>query len=400
MSLRYTPPVAAPGDSVDLLALTLAPGVGPVMCARLLEAFGDAARARRATPGELARIKGIGDKTAHDICRALASIDGVLARELEAIEACGARLIARDHEGYPPLLNQTPRAPALLYARGEADWLGDDRFPVAIVGSRECTAYGIEQAERFASALASAGLTVVSGGARGIDAAAHRGAMRAGGRTVAVPGSGLATLYPPENAPIFNAILNEGRGQVISELPARTPPAPENFPARNRIIAGLALGVLVIEAGGRSGALITARDAADLGRDVFALPGRVDSLSSAGTHDLLKRGEALLVTEPGDVIAGLEAAGRHLHQGTHAARFTPSPLFDSGSRESRAEPRPVGTLPAESAAILHALREERTLDELVVATGLAPELLRTHLTQLEILGRVSRRGGRFVVRAR
>lgn len=368
------------------------------MCARLLEAFGDAARARRATPAELTRIKGIGDKTAHEICRALASIDGALARERDAVEACGARLIARSDPGYAPLLNQTPRAPALLYARGEADWQGADRYPVAIVGSRECTAYGIEQAERFASALASAGLTVISGGARGIDAAAHRGAMRAGGRTIAVLGSGLATWYPPENAPIFSAIIEEGRGQVISELPVRTPPSPENFPARNRIIAGLALGVLVIEASGRSGALITARDAADLGRDVFALPGRVDSLSSAGTHQLLKRGEALLVTEPGDVIAGLESAGRHLHQGTHEARFGPSPLFESREPPAPVAVSSVGVVAPEAAAILHALREERTLDELVVVTALPVDVLRMHLTHLEILGRVSRRGTRLVAR--
>lgn len=312
------------------------------------------------------------------------------------------------------MLAQIPDAPPLLYVRGELHAGTHDRYPVAIVGSRRCTAYGHEQATRFAGALASAGLTIVSGGARGIDTAAHRGAIMAGGRTIVVQGCGLSNCYPTENASLYEDIIR-GRGAIVSELPMTAPPEAENFPARNRIISGLSLGVIVIEAQLGSGSLITARQAVEEhGREVMAVPGRVDSSASQGTHELLKKGEAALVTEPKDVLELLETPARHHFQGTHESRYavamgsaenTDPSLFgspeggvaDRGVSVAAAAQRPT---PADSwsnqsaqAAILSALGEPATIDRLCDLTGLSPHELQAELTLLELQGRVRQSRG-------
>lgn len=380
----------------DLLALTLTPGVGPVICARLIEAFGSAAKARGASSAQLERVRGIGPKLADQISAGLAKVEPLVAAELELAAEAGVDIVGLGDERYPPLLAQVPSPPPVLYVKGEPRWSGPDRYTVAVVGSRECTHYGIEQAERFAGVLAGAGLTVVSGGARGIDSAAHRAALRAGGRTVAVLGCGLSTVYPRENADLFSHIAggeNGGpaQGCLVSELPLRTAPAAENFPARNRIISGLSLGVLVIEAGARSGALITAKLAADdHGREVMALPGRVDSPASAGTLGLIRDGEAMMVLEPGDVLRLLESPARHLHGGTHEARFGASgpTLFDGGSRTTDG----AGVLSEAQRSVLEALDQARTPDEIAAITSFSPDRVRVELTMLEIQGRVKRRG--------
>lgn len=385
---------------LDRLGLMMLPGVGPIHAQRLLETFGSAEKVFRAKPAALSRVKGIGEKTATAIVRARAEVRTLAEEELARAEAAGVAILPHGEPGYPPLLAQIPAAPGLLYVRGALDAAEADRYAVAIVGSRRCSAYGVEQAERFGGLLARSGVTVVSGGARGIDTAAHRGALRAGGRTIVVQGCGLGGCYPPENAKIYDQIVAEGRGAVVSELPMNAAPIPENFPARNRIISGLSLGVIVIEANARSGALITARLAAeDQGREVMALPGRVDSRTSEGTHELIKKGGALLVTSPADVLELLESPARHHHGGTHEARYAPGLFESAGAGEDRDgaperasdEGGGVGLTEVQR-AILAALESPLTPDQLAAAAALAPERLRVELTLLELRGQVMRSG--------
>lgn len=391
-------------DALRVLAITLVPGLGPVLTRRLIEHMGSPGAVLEAPLASLRGVKGLGDSKARAAHEGLRSALGQAKEEAWAAADRGVAISCFLDADFPPLLADLPDAPALLYVRGEIRGTGpraEDRYPVAIVGSRSCTQYGMEQAERFGGALAAAGLTIVSGGARGIDTAAHRSAFRAGGRTVAVLGCGLAHCYPRENAELFDAIVAEGRGAIVSELPLRTAPAPENFPARNRIISGLSLGVLVVEAGQGSGALITAKIAVEQhGREVFAIPGRVDSPASRGSLGLLKNGGAALVTEPADIISHLESPAHHVFRGTHAARFAPAPaeppaLFGSGSEGAAsaggADRTRIG-LTAEQSRILEALAEPRTLDDLVQALGGDPGRVRADLTQLELRRAVVRRG--------
>lgn len=383
-----------------LLRLTLTPGLGPRRIAALLEMFGSATAALAANAKELERVPRIGEATAAKIARGLRESAALADRELARAAELGVRLVGLEDREYPALLRQIPDPPPLLYVLGVIEPAGHDRYPVAIVGSRSCTAYGIEQAERFAGVLAGSGLTVVSGGARGIDSAAHRGAMRAEGRTIAVLGCGLAHRYPPENGRLFDEIV-AGRGALVSELPLDVAPQAENFPARNRIISGLSLGVVVIEAARGSGALITARQAAeDQGREVLAVPGRVDSPSSEGTHELLKAGGAALATSPGDVLSLLETPARHHFHGTHEARYADpaagadAPLWADGAGDASV---PVGAAAATAGdplmgRVLEALDRARSSDELAERLGVEPGALRAALTMLEIRGAVRRRG--------
>ena len=216
-------------------------------------------------------------------------------------------------ERYPPALKQIYDPPPVLYVKGE--FTRSDSLAIAIVGCRRCTTYGSEQASRFAYMLANAGFTIVSGMARGIDTAAHRGALNAKGRTIAVQGCGLANIFPPENKQLFEMIPESGA--CVSELPLTYEPLAENFPARNRIIAGLTMGTIVIEATARSGALLTAKAALDSDREVMAMPGMVDSPASKGTHRLIKDG-AKLIESIEDVMEALGYIGQGLKD--HAVR--------------------------------------------------------------------------------
>lgn len=382
-----------------MLRLTCVDGLGPKSIARLIEVCGSADAAMNASAAQLGQVRGIGAERAPRMAAELRNTSDAAMREVDLAEELGVNLIAKGDPEYPSLLAQLADAPALLYVRGQLAPAGEDRYAVALVGARKCTQYGLEQAERFAGVLGSAGLTIISGGARGIDTAAHRGAIRAGGRTVAVLGCGLAACYPPENKELF-AQIADGRGAIVSELPLRTPPTADNFPARNRIISGLSLGVLVIEADERSGALITARLAVEEhGREAMALPGRVDSSASRGTLSLIKSGGAALVTDPGDVLAALETPARHHHAGTHADRYAAAAMSALESKPPMmADAELFPPMNERRAAILGALAQPQTIDELVRSTGFDLQALRSELTIMEIERRVVREGSRFTLR--
>lgn len=382
----------------ELLKLTMTPGIGPVLARRLLDRFGAVDRIIEASATSLEGVPGIGSAKAEAFARALPQSAELAAAEMALAERLGVRLVAIGTPMYPRLLSEVREAPPVLYIRGALD-PAELEYPVAMVGSRKATAYGIEQAERFAGALSQAGLTIVSGGARGIDSAAHRATVRAGGRTVAVLGCGLACCYPPENAPLFDEIVAAG-GAIVSELPLRTSPAPENFPARNRIISGLSLGVLVIEAPIGSGALITARQAIeDQGREVMAVPGRIDSPTSQGCNELLKRGEASLVTCPADVIAALESPARHHFVGTHDARFGSgvTPPTDDRITPRIREARSVAltSLTDRQRQVYEALTRPQSIEDVCLTTGLDAGVVRSEATILEMRGLINRSGSTF-----
>ncbi len=292
----------APQRLAGWITLSRCPGIGPILAHRLLEVWPTPENILAAPVTQLAQVEGIGQHRAAAIARTREqiNIDDILADCAQR----RIRVICPDHAEWPAGLTRIPDPPIVLYLRGRI--LRRDLLALGIVGSRRCTLYGREQAGKFAAALADAGLTIISGGARGIDTASHLGALRAGGRTIVVQGCGLGHCYPQENAELYDRITDEDHGAVISELPPDEPPLPENFPPRNRIIVGLSLGILVVEANLRSGSLITARLAADdYAREVFAMPGRVDSIASSGTHHLIKTGAAALVESVDDILSGL-----------------------------------------------------------------------------------------------
>ncbi len=280
------------------MALNRIAGVGQVSYARLLERYGTPEKVFQADLEDLASIEGMRKNTALAIVRfkRAEKID----RELDELERERVGILTLHDPLYPLLLAKIHDPPPYLYYKGSPS-TQDDRS-LALVGSRLGTDYGIRMTERLAWSLSKNGLTIVSGLARGIDAAAHRGALMAGGRTVAVLGSGLDVIYPPENEKIYDQIVE--RGLVCSEFPMGTLPERQNFPIRNRIISGMSLGVVIVEATQRSGSLITARLALDQGREVFAVPGSIESFRSSGTHRLIKQG-AKLVEHAQDILEEL-----------------------------------------------------------------------------------------------
>jgi DNA processing protein len=291
-------PAIAP-DLRDLLALHLLPGLGPRLTAALLRRFGSAGAVLRAGAGQLREVPHIGPKLSEDLCQAMRSVD--VGAELELIARHGVHLRALGAPDYPASLAQIHDPPHLLYVRGSIE--PADAKAVALVGSRKFTGYGRRVTERLATDLARAGYIVISGLARGIDGIAHRAALQAGGRTLAVMAGGLSRVYPPEHAALADEVA--AAGALVSEAPMAGEPLPGTFPARNRIISGLSRGVVIVEAAEKSGALITAEHAAEQGRTVFAVPGPVDGPSSAGTNALIREG-AVLVRGAEDVIEELE----------------------------------------------------------------------------------------------
>jgi len=357
----------------DTLRLHLADGVGALTFRRLVEAFGSPRDVLKAPRSAWRRVQGVGEKT----CRAIESVpDEMIDAELAEADARGTRVLLPSDDEYPAALRNIHDSPPVLYVRGSLE--AGDAVALGVVGSRRCTIYGLEQAERFGQLLGQAGFTVVSGGARGIDTAAHRGALAAGGRTVAVMGCGLSQTYPRENAELFERIVADGRGALVSELPMGVGVHAKNFPLRNRIISGLSLGVLVVEAARRSGAMITARAAIDQDRDVFAVPGRVESPMSQGTNELIRTQQAWLVQNLDDILDRLGHVGEGM---------TPPP-------ETPDDRIAAAGLDETERALVAALRDgERGVDELVRRTGLPTARVAAAMTMLTIKGLVAQHPG-------
>lgn len=281
------------------IALVVARKFTPLGMTNLLKHFGSASAVVGAKKAEISRIPKVNRKGADAVAEVIKS--GEHLREIEKCDKHDIRLMQIEDDDYPQFLKRIIDPPPLLYMRGEI--MSDDDLAIAVVGGRSATYYGTSQSARFARDFATRRVTVVSGLARGIDTSAHKAALEAGGRTLAVIGSGLLDIYPPENKRFATEIADNGA--VISEFPLETPGRARNFPQRNRIISGLSLGVLVIEATSKSGSLITARMAVEQGREVLALPGKVDSDLSEGPHELIRQG-AHLVAAPEHVYESLE----------------------------------------------------------------------------------------------
>jgi DNA processing protein len=310
----------------DLLALQLMPGLGPQRIAALLERFGSASAVLRATPEQLREVPYIGPKVAAAV-REGVDVDAELAQ----MERHGVRLLALGTPDYPAALATIHDPPHLLYSRGSLQE-GDARA-VALVGSRSCTTYGKRVVERLAQGLVRAGYVIVSGLARGIDGVAHKAALEAGGRTLAVLAGGLSRIYPPEHKALAEEVSRAG--SLLSEAPMRQEPMAGLFPARNRIISGLSQAVVLIEAAEKSGALITATHAAEQGRTVLAVPGAIDSEASGGTNALIRQG-AILCRGVDDILEELHGVSAMAmaakKAGVAAATAPPPPQLDEAQR--------------------------------------------------------------------
>ncbi|MBU6409361.1 MAG: DNA-processing protein DprA [Verrucomicrobia bacterium] len=361
-----------------LVALNMIEHVGPVRARLLLEHFGDAAKILAASHSELLRVHAIGAETAGAIVRWKKDID--LAGELKRISDFGCHVLVAADERYPPLLREIYDPPLVLYVKGSLT--AKDKNAVAMVGSRQTTHYGMESARKLAYQLAYVGVTVVSGGARGIDTAAHQGALSAKGRTIAVLGTGINLVTPPENAELFERIAQQGA--IVTQFPFNRPADRQSFPIRNRIVAGMTLGTVVVEADLHSGALITSNFATDYGRQVFALPGRIDSPRSKGCHDLIKKG-AKLCEDAADILSEFEY------------------LFPQSNRPSAAQ---TGALPAlelseSEQKVFDALNgDERAIDEIIRHSGLPASAVSVALLSLEMKRVVKQLPGKVFVRNR
>jgi DNA processing protein len=360
------------------IALNLIEGVGPVRARSLLEHFGDAPKILSASKLELLRVRSIGDETAGAISNWEQSVD--LAGELKRIADFGCHVLIQSDENYPTSLREIYDPPLVLYVKGELT--AKDKNAVAMVGSRMTTHYGIETARKLAYQLAYTGVTVVSGGARGIDTAAHQGALSGKGRTVAVLGTGINLIWPPENAELFERIA--ANGAVVTQFPFNRPADKQSFPIRNRIVAGMTLGTVVVEANLSSGALITANFATDYGRQIFAVPGRIDSPRSKGCHDLIKKG-AKLCEGVEDILSEFEY------------------LFPAGNQPASAGD--TGVLPAlelsgNEQKILAAVNaaDETSIDEVIRASGLPSSTVSVALFSLEMKRLVKQLPGKMFVR--
>jgi DNA processing protein len=275
-------------ETKSLVHLSIIPGVGYQTIQRLLTAFGSAQRALDATLEELTQVEGLTANISQQLVsgKSRVSVD----QELELIEAHNCHVLAINDSAYPMLLKEIADPPPLLYVRGE---LGQPDAPsITIVGTRSPTNYGKTISRQLSQQLAESGITVISGFARGIDTCAHQGALQANGRTIAVLGNGLSQIYPAENRELADEIMKSGA--LISEFPMTVPPFPKNFPRRNRVVSGMSSGTVVVEASIRSGSLITARHAAEQGREVFAVPGQIFSNQSKGSHQLINQGAKLI----------------------------------------------------------------------------------------------------------
>jgi DNA processing protein len=352
-------------------------GIGPVRARHLIEHFGDPAAVLSASPPQLRQVAGIGSETAAAIAGWEKNID--LAGELRRIQESGCGIVIQSDENYPELLKQIYDPPIVLYVKGTL--LAKDKNAVAIVGSRMTTHYGVEAARKLAFQLAYVGVTVVSGGARGIDTAAHQGALNSKGRTISVLGTGINLVFPSENAELFERIA--AQGAVVTQFPFNRKADKQSFPIRNRLVAGMTLGTVVVEANLTSGALITAKMANDNGRQVFAVPGRIDSPRSKGCHDLIKNG-AKLCESAEDILCEFEYL--------FPANNRPSMLKDGGAM-------PAFTLSTTEQAVYDTLSgDESTIDEVIRRSGLPPSSVSVALLGLEMKRLIRQHPGKLFVK--
>ena len=356
------------------LALNGLPGVGPVSCARLLAEFGGDPRAILAADAQrLGRVKGVGAAMSAGIVNWRDHFD--LAREEERMARSGVEFVTRENAAYPKMLREIYDPPIGLYRKGGHDF---SQPCVAIVGTRHATLYGQATAKKLASELARLGFCVVSGLARGVDTAAHEGALLAGGKTVAVLGNGIDIIYPPENIDLFRRI--EAAGAVVSEFPFGRRADRQSFAMRNRIVAGICAGVIVVESGKGGGSMITAKFAGDQGRQVFAVPGRVDQPSSAGCHQLIRDG-ATLVTCVDDVLSELNYL-----EGLQPRAIPPKAADAAGADSAGVDAAALAKLSADEAAAMACFAGGAmpSIDAIAAQTGKPAGTLSATLMMLEL----------------
>lgn len=360
-------------ESEAYFAINLVPGLGPVRVRRLVERLGSAAAILSSPTSKLVEAEGIGRELASKIYDGIRALDAEKERARAA--ELGLQIITFADDDYPAALREIYDPPLVLYAKGTVP----NPWPkgVGVVGSRVTSHYGIENAKKLSYQIAYAGVPVISGLARGIDTAAHQGALAAKGVTWAVVGCGLDQMYPPENQSLADMIV-EQKGCLLSEFALGTPPDKRTFPMRNRIVSGLSFGVLVIEAGKESGALITARQALEQGRQVFAVPGRIDNPQSKGCHQLIKEGAAL-VEGVEDILSSLE--------------------FLLPMQEVTV-PRPApANLNANESLVFDAIdREETPIDQITQKTGLPSGTVSSTLLRLEMRKLIKQLPGKMFVR--
>jgi DNA processing protein len=384
MTENATPSIGSTRDNqtdesrlLDMLRLNLVPGVGPRMRQALLDQFGDAGEVLKARSHDLRHVPGIGPKLA------LAIMDhrdpAAAEREFARCRQLGIKFYVRGAEDYPSLLSEIFDPPTFLYCQGTVE--ARDELSLAIVGSRRCTHYGSRIAEMLATTLALAGVTIVSGLARGIDSAAHRGALKAGGRTLAVLATGLASIYPPEHEALARQVAEHGA--LLTEMPLDQKPMPGLFPQRNRLISGLAAGVLIVEASKKSGALHTARHALEQGREVMVVPGPIDSLASEGCHDLIRDG-ATLVRNADDILTAI---------GPLVQPVSVSP------QEEVHSPRELLLNEIEREVLNLVTTEAQHMDQILRKSALDTSRVLSTLTVLEMKRFVRRLPGGYLVRA-
>jgi DNA processing protein len=361
-------------DRCGWLALHLTPGLGNIAGKNLLERFGDPERILGASLSELMQVEGLRKETARNIVKGAWTADPPMA--LKRIEGSGARIVCYSDTTYPQALKTIHDPPLLLYVKGKE--IPPNAVLVAVVGSRNPTPYGLKAAEEIAQGLARRGLGIVSGLARGIDSAAHRGCLGGKGFTVAVLGTGIDIVYPGSNKRLFQEIA--GRGTLISEFPPGTPPEPRNFPIRNRVISGLSRAVTVVEATRKSGSLITASLALEQGREVFAVPGSINSFKSRGCHLLIKQG-AGLVENSDDIMNELRLNYEH------------APVRDTFKE------KPLPPMDADEKAILDIVGDYPLhIDEIVRQGGYEPGQVLGILMRMELKGIVRQLPGKMFVR--
>jgi DNA processing protein len=357
------------------IALNMLPTVGPVRLRKLLEVFKEPQQILTAKRSELRKVEGIGNEVADQISNWESTID--LAAELKRVRDFGATVITQESSSYPRPLREIHAPPIVLYIWGELQ--ERDHHAIGIIGARRTTHYGMESAKKLAYQLAYAGLTVISGLARGIDTAAHHGALAAKGRTIAVIGAGLAKLYPPENAALAEKIRS-GNGAIVSEFSMEIEPDRQTFPMRNRIIAGWSHGILVVEAGLNSGALITSAQALEQGRSVYAVPGHINAPSAMGSNRLIQQG-AKLVMDASDILDDLQIL---------LPETKPSP---------EAAARPLPPLSNEERRVYEAINAaETSIDDIAAKSELPSAAVSSTLLQLELKRLVKQLPGKYFVK--